>query len=135
MKKSIMILIVALSMVLTNASVCMPVFAEATDLTNEQKNAIAMLNYITVLTREINASQHSRVYMEDAYSSLINNTAPDCVDERTLAQLNGLLDTMEAFRMSSVKRDRIQYIYEQNKAQAVKSAIPTRTIPVYLIML
>lgn len=93
-------------------------------LTGEQANAIAMLNYITVLTQEINASKNSRLYMEEAYTSLINNTYPNAVDSRTLSQLTGLLDTMEAYRMVAVKRERLQYIYEQNQAQAIRAAVP-----------
>ena len=98
--------------------------AETADLTAEQDNAIAMLNHITVLTQDINASKNSRVYMEEAYSSLINNTYPNAVDSRTLSQMTGLLDTMENYRMIGVKRDRLQLIYEQSQAQAIRSAIP-----------
>ena len=101
-----------------------PARAEAAELTDTQRNAIAMLNYITVLTQEINASKNSRLYMEEAYSSLINNTYPNAVDSRTLSQLTGLLDTMEGYRMVAVKRDRLQYIYEQNQAQAIRAAVP-----------
>ena len=98
--------------------------AEKVFLTDEQANAIAMLNYITVLTQDINASKNSRLYLEEAYSSLINNTYPNAVDSRTLSQLAGLLDTMEGYRMIAVKRDRLRYIYEQNQAQAIRAAVP-----------
>ena len=99
-------------------------YATEDALSDTQVNAIAMLNYITVLTQEINASKNSRLFMEDAYSSLINNTNPNSVDSRTLSQLTGLLDTMENYRMVSVKRDRLQYIYEQNQAEAIRAAVP-----------
>lgn len=99
-------------------------FAESSSFTNEQKNAIAMLNYLTVLTQETNASKNSRMFMEHAYASLINNTYPNAVDSRTLSQMIGLLDTMEKYRMISVKRDRLQFIYEQNQAKAIRAAIP-----------
>ena len=98
--------------------------AKNATLTDAQANAIAMLNYITVLTQDINASKNSRLYMEEAYSSLINNTYPNAVDSRTLSQLTRLLDTMESYRMVTVKRDRLEYIYEQNQAQAIRAAIP-----------
>ena len=108
--------------------ICIGIFpmasAENVSLTEEQANAIAMLNYITVLTQDINASKNSRLYMEEAYSSLINNTYPNAVDSRTLSQLTGLLDTMEGYRMVAAKRDRLEYIYEQNRAQAIRSLIP-----------
>lgn len=98
--------------------------AEGTTLTAEQKNAIAMLNYMTVLTQETNAAKNSRMFLEQAYASLINNTYPNAVDSGTLSQMTGLLDTMENYRMVNVKRDRLQYIYEQNQAQAIRAAIP-----------
>ena len=53
--------------------------AENTSLTTEQRNAIAMLNYMTVLTQETNATKNSRLFMEQAYSSLVNNTYPNAV--------------------------------------------------------
>ncbi len=102
-----------------------PAFGSQTsDLSKEQRNAIAMLNYITVLTKEINDSKNSRMYLEQAYSSLINNTYPNSVDNRTLSQLTNLLDIMEDYRMIEVKRDRLNYIFEQNQAQAIRAAIP-----------
>ena len=108
--------------------ICIGIFpvasAENAALTDEQADAIAMLSYITVLTQDINASKNSRLYMEEAYSSLINNTYPNAVDSRTLSQLTVLLDTMEGYRMVAVKRDRLQYIYEQNQAQAIRAAVP-----------
>ena len=100
------------------------VYAEASELSDEQKNAIAMLNHLTVLTQETNASKNSRMFMEQAYASLINNTYPNAVDSRTLSQMTGLLDTMEKYRMVNVKRDRLQFIYEQNQAKAIRAAVP-----------
>ena len=99
--------------------------AKNATLTDAQANAIAMLNYITVLTQDINASKNSRLYMEEAYSSLINNTYPGAVDSRTLSQLTGLLDTMERYRMAALQRERLEYIYEQNQAQAIRAAVPS----------
>lgn len=93
-------------------------------LDETQRNSIAMLNYLTVLTQEINASANSRLYLESAYSSLLNNTYPNAVDSRTLTQLNSLLDTLENYRMVAVKRERLQYIYEQNRAKGIRAALP-----------
>lgn len=94
------------------------------ELTQKQKNSIEMLNYLTTLSQEINDSKNSRLYLENTYSALINNTYPNAVDIRTQAHLEDMLDTLENYRMLSVKRDRLQYIYNQNKAKALKQAIP-----------
>ncbi len=101
-----------------------PSLAENVATTNEQMTALAMLNHLTVLTQETNDSRNSRLFMEQAYSELINNTYPNSVDSRTLSRLTRLLDTMEKYRMINVKRERLQYIYEQNQARAIRSAIP-----------
>lgn len=90
-----------------------------------QRNSISMLNHLAVLTQEINASQNSRLYLEEAYSSLINNTFPNAVDSRTLSQLTNILDTLEKYRMVAVKRDRLEYVYEQNRAEALRAAVPS----------
>ena len=103
---------------------CVSTFAENDITTKEQMTALAMLNHLAVLTQETNDSRNSRLFMEKAYSELINNTYPNSVDSRTLSRLTRLLDTMENYRMINVKRERLQYIYEQNQAQAIRSAIP-----------
>ena len=103
--------------------------AVASDITDgldeTQRNSISMLNYLAVLTQEINASQNSRMYLEEVYSMLINNTFPNAVDSRTLSQLTGILDTLEKYRMIAVKRERLDYVYEQNRAQAIRSVVPS----------
>lgn len=94
------------------------------ELNEAQKNSIAMLNYLAVLSQEINSSKNSRMFLEEAYASLINNTNPEKVNELTESHLSSLLDIIEKYRMISVKRDRLQYIYDQNKAKAMKEAMP-----------
>ncbi len=94
------------------------------ELTSTQKNAINMLNYMTVLTQEINDSMQSRIFLDNAYNSLINNTYPNAVDSKTQSQITSILDTLHQYQMLSVKRERLEYIYEQNQAQALRQAIP-----------
>lgn len=125
MKTGKRIVCIGLAIVLSVSAVLPSIAGETAQmLTAEQKNAIAMLNYITVLTQDINKSKNSKVYMENAYSNLVNNIYPNSVDDRTLDQLQGLLDTMERYRMIDVKRERLQEVYEQSKALKLKSAIP-----------
>lgn len=95
-----------------------------TELDEAQKKSIALLNYLAVLSQEINSSKNSRLFLEEAYAALINNTNPEGVNELTESHLASLLDIIEKYRMITVKRDRLQYIYEQNKAQALKEAVP-----------
>ena len=126
MKKKALCTILALVMLLGSVAgiFAATARAESSALSQEQRNAIFMLNYITVLTQEINASSNSRLYLEEAYSNLVNNTYPNAVDERTHLQLTGLLDLMERYRMNSVKRERLQFLYEQNQARTIREALP-----------
>jgi hypothetical protein len=105
-----------------------PVYAEraipASALSDLQSNSITMLNYLSALTMEINVSKQSRLFLEEAYSSLINNIHPNAVDEKTEMHLFSILDNLEKYRMVTVKRERSQYIFELSQAQAIKSAIP-----------
>lgn len=93
-------------------------------LTETQRNSINMLNHLVVFTQEVNGSKNSRLFLEEAYSSLYNNTNPNAVDERTQVEINYLFDRIEEYRMTAVKRNRLEFIYEQNQAQALRDAVP-----------
>ncbi len=54
-------------------------------LSDEQKNSLNMLNYLAYITQEILAKKNSRVYIEQVYSSLINNINPSTVNDYTEA--------------------------------------------------
>jgi hypothetical protein len=94
------------------------------NLTSTQRNSINMLNYMSVLTQEINEADGDQMLLETVYSSLVNDIYPNAVDTKTQAQMTSLMDTIENYRMISVKRERLEYIYEQNRAQALRQAIP-----------
>ena len=95
------------------------------DLSAVQRNSVNMLNYLAVLMQQISESKNSRLTLEDIYSSLINNVSPDAVDNTTLDWINDILDELESFRMLTVKRERLETIYERAQAQAAKEAIPS----------
>ena len=88
------------------------------------ENTINMLNYLAVISQEINSNHYNRLYLEEAYSALINNLYPNAVDEETQAYVYGLLDKIDEFKMINTRREQIDYLYEQNKASAMKSFIP-----------
>ena len=97
---------------------------EEEELDEAQKNSIAMLNYLAFLAQQVNLSKNSRMFLEEAYASLIINTNPEKVNELTESHLSSLLDIIEKYRMINVKRERLQYLYNQNKAQAIREAMP-----------
>ncbi len=98
--------------------------APGDELDVRQSNSVAMLNYLSLLSQEINASKNSRLFMEEVYASLINNIQPGKVNEMTESHLSDLLDIIEQYRMINIKRERIRYFYEQSKANAFMHAIP-----------
>jgi len=113
---------------ISNITYAAPNQTEQTEELDEaQKNSISMLNYLAALTQEVNSSNDSRMYLENVYSSLISNTYPNAVDKQTQTQITSLLDTIEGYRMVNVKRERLQYVYDQNKAQALRAALPNAT--------
>ena len=95
---------------------------------HKKADAISMLNYLRVVSQEINSAPNNRIFLEEVYSSLTNNTYPNVVDERTETYIEDLLNALERCRMLSVKRDRIQFIYDQNRASVLSEAIPDPTV-------
>lgn len=54
------------------------------NMSKQQLSSIAMLNYMTVLSQEINASANSKLYLDNIYSSIVNNINPNAVDEDSM---------------------------------------------------
>ncbi|GHT78646.1 hypothetical protein FACS1894130_05630 [Spirochaetia bacterium] len=102
-----------------------PVFTQETGNTS-----IAMLNYLATQTRLINSSNNNRLMLEDIYNKLINNTNPGIIDETTQDFLQILLDDIESFRIQTLQRNRLRFILENQRAQAITDAMPN---PLYLL--
>lgn len=90
----------------------------------QKQNAINMLNHIVALTEEIQTNSGSKLYMEEIFNSLINNTHPNAVDALTLDEVRSLLNSLEKYRLIDVNRERLEYVLEQDKAQALRDAVP-----------
>lgn len=93
-------------------------------LSDKQKNSLNMLNYLAFLTQEILSKKNNRVYIEQVYTSLINDINPSTVNDLTEAHYEDLLDRLHEFEKLLTKRERLQYLFEQNQAQAIRNAIP-----------
>ncbi len=90
----------------------------------EQKNSYAMMYYLAVTSENIRNAKDNRLMLDDIYSSLLNDINPGAVDETTQDHLNNLRDIIKKYRNTGTKRERLQYIYNQNKAEAMRDAIP-----------
>ena len=91
---------------------------------NKQLSALAMLNYLTVLSQEINASSNSRLYLDNAYSEIENNLNLNAIDSDSMYEIRTLMDTIHNYQSIDTKREHLKYIYEQNQANAIQKALP-----------
>ena len=83
-----------------------------------------MMNYLEVLTQEIDSAGTNQLYLEEIYSSLVSNTYPNAVDEKTQEYLTNLLDAIESYKMIQTKRQRLDYVFQQETAKKIKECIP-----------
>lgn len=90
-----------------------------------QRNSVAMLNYLMVITEKIKQSSNSKLYLEEVGNAMLNDFYPNAIDKRTQTQIGDLYRLVNSMRMVDVKRERLAYIYDQNKAQAISKAIPS----------
>ncbi len=91
---------------------------------NEQMNSFSMLYYLAITAEEIRTSRENRLILEDIYTSLLNDINPGAIDEITQDHLKNLRDLIKQYINISTKRERLQFIYNQNKATAIRSAVP-----------
>lgn len=90
----------------------------------EQRNSFSMMYYLAITAEEIRTSKDNRLVLEDIYTSLLNDINPGAVDEITQDHLQNLRDIIKSYLNISVKRERLQFIYNQEKAAAMRSAVP-----------
>ena len=98
--------------------------AKEEKLSNEQLNSFSMMYYLAITAEKIRTSKDNRLILDDIYTSLLNDINPGAVDEITQDHLRNLRDIIKAYRGITVKRERLQYIYNQEKAAAIRSAVP-----------
>lgn len=93
-------------------------------LNEQQRNSFSMLYHLAITAEEIRISRSNRLMLDDIYTSLLNDINPGAVDETTQDHLRNLRDIIKSYLDISVKRDRLQYIYNQDKAATIRSVVP-----------
>ena len=88
----------------------------------EQMNSYSMMYYLAITAEKIRISKDNRLMLEDIYNSLLNDVNPSAIDEETQNHINQLLKTIEDFNTLADKRDRLEYIHNQQKALAMQEA-------------
>lgn len=91
---------------------------------NEHLNSFSMMYYLAITAEEIRTSKDNRLILNEIYTSLLNDINPGAVDEITQDHLKNLRDIIKTYLSISTKRERLQYIYNQDKAAAMRSAVP-----------
>ena len=94
------------------------------DLTEQQRNSFCMLYYLAITAEEIRISKDNRLMLDEIYTSLLNDINPGAIDETTQKHLQDLLNDIKNCINISVKRERLQYIYNQEKAETIRNAMP-----------
>lgn len=93
-------------------------------ITDVQQNALNMLNYLAFTAEEIYIAKDNRLVLEDIYTALLNEINPGTIDETTQDHMRNLRDIISSFLSIDTKRSRLQYIYNQEKAGIMRSAVP-----------
>lgn len=93
-------------------------------LNSEQMNSYSMMYYLATTAERIRVSKDNRLLLEDIYNSLLNDVNPSAIDEETQNHINQLLENIEDFNNLADKRQRVEYIYNERKALAIKEAAP-----------
>lgn len=90
----------------------------------EQQNSFSMMCYLAITAEEIRTSKDNRLVLEDIYTSLLNDINPGAIDEITQDHLKNLRDIIKSYLAISTKRDRLLFIYNQEKAAAIRNVVP-----------
>jgi hypothetical protein len=107
-------------------------FLFAQNSQNNVQTSIAMLNYIGTQTVIIEQSKNNRLLLEEIFNKFVNNTNPSVIDIQTQGYLKNLLDNIDSLRLITIQREKLQFIYENQKAQALSQSMPN---PLYLLAL
>ena len=94
------------------------------EMAKEKLRSFSMLYYLAITAEDIRSSKDNRLVLDDIYTSLLNEINPGAVDDITQEHLQNLKDIIAKYLNIAVKRERLQYIYNQQKAAAIRSAVP-----------
>ena len=100
-----------------------PIPEEKFELTEQQRNSFSMLYYLAITAEEIRLAKDNRLMLDEIYTVLLNDINPGAIDETTQDHLRNLRDIIKSYRGITVKRERIQYIHNQNKAAEVRRVL------------
>jgi len=89
----------------------------------ESKNAVLALNYLHASLNKIKMYNDKRV-LEDEYDNIINNINLTAISDKEIVDIiTKLMDTLSAFRLKEMDKERFQKIYEQKLQSALSDSL------------
>ena len=107
-------------------SLLSPIFSQNyNDLTKEQKDALALVNYFSSVQEEVYSYKKNKAYLDELYSNLRNYTKLSTLDNESKDEFLKIMDTIHEYGMIDTKRERLEFLLENQKSEAIKSAVPS----------
>ena len=94
-------------------------------LTQEQKNTVALLNYLAFTTEQIHSLPNSQAMLEDTFSILLSEFNLNTVDVKAKTYLDSIRGTIQNLLNIDARRGHLQYVYNQEKANALLKSLPS----------
>lgn len=109
-------------------SIIFPISAQ--EARDTAKTSIAMLNYLATESTLIEKSKNNRMALDEIRRKIENVTNPSIVDIQTQGYLNNLLQSLTGMQLATIQREKLQFMYENEKAQVLSQSLPN---PLYLL--
>ena len=93
-------------------------------LTDQQRNSYSMLYFLAITAEQIRISRDNSLVLDDIYTSLFNDINPGAIDDTTQTHLENIRNIIEDYIDISTKRERLHFLYNQEKAASIRSAVP-----------
>ena len=101
------------------------VFILCTFATDETvTTGINLLNEFTYYTTLIE-KENSRIGLDSLYDDLLNNYDPKNIDDKINSRMVSLLHTITDLKIISLKKERLEIIYDYKKSQTIADSLPS----------
>ena len=111
-----------------------PAETEAEELTQEQQQSLAMMNHLIFITQEMIQYQKNQLYLDDIYNELTNNINPEAVDVKVEELMTSMLTSLKDFKLLETQRERLQFVYEQERANTLEKQLDATTADVVAVV-
>lgn len=95
--------------------------------------SVEMLNYVSTLSERIKENKSNRLELNQISDEIYNNIIFSSIDERTQSLITGdggFLYAIHSYELMGLQRERLEYVAEKQKSQALRAAMPN---PIYVL--